>query len=147
MIQLFSRFRRQSRPARKDATNSPVDGESIGGLTLITSQSLAPFEAVGLTWVEPGQAKITRVYEDSTLHPLEEKRAGSDRVIAYLQARGSLTPGALNQARRLWRATGRQDRLWRVLLRTEELAEDAVYEAAAAAYGFLPVEVSLLETV
>ncbi len=78
---------------------------------------------------------------------MEEKRADSDRVIAYLQATGALTSGPLNRARRLWRATGRKDRLWRVLLRTEELAEDAVYEAAATAYGFLPVEVSLLETV
>jgi hypothetical protein len=78
---------------------------------------------------------------------MEEKRADSDRVIAYLQATGALTPGELNRARRLWRATGRQDRLWRVLLRTDELEEDQVYEAAATAYGFLPVEVSLLETV
>ena len=147
MIQLFSRFRRQSRPSSPDEAILPSDEESAGGLTLLKVEAPTPINPAGLTRVQQGQATITRVYEDSTLHPMEEKRADSDRVIAYLQATGALTSGALNRARRLWRATGRQDRLWRVLLRTEELAEDDVYEAAATAYGFLPVEVSLLETV
>lgn len=78
---------------------------------------------------------------------MEEKRANSDRVIAYLQATGQLEPGQLSRARRLWRETGRKDRLWRVLLRTQELEESQIYEAAATAYGFQPVNVGMVETV
>jgi hypothetical protein len=92
-------------------------------------------------------SRISRVYEDSSLYPSEEKRADSDRVISFLQATGVLRRETLMKTKRLWRTAGRQEKLWRVLLRTEEIAEDIIFEAAAVSYGFARVEVSLLETI
>ncbi len=91
--------------------------------------------------------RIKRLYEDASLFTRQEKRAESDRVVAHLLVTGALTSGALSRAKNLWRATGRKESLWRVLLRSDEISEDTVFAAAAAAYGFQPVEVSLLETV
>lgn len=117
------------------------------GLRLVGDETAPEERRPTLTVVERPRASINRIYEDSTLHPMEEKRAESDRVISYLMATGQLTKGMLNRTKRLWRASGRQDSLWRVLLRSDELPDDAVYEAAASVYSFEPVEVSLLETV
>ncbi|NNE71414.1 MAG: hypothetical protein HKN29_13780 [Rhodothermales bacterium] len=116
-------------------------------MKLVGAEASQEPERPTLTVVAKPPASITRIYEDSTLYPMEEKRAESDRVIAYLMATGQLTQGMLNRTKRLWRAAGRKDALWRVLLRSDELPEDTVYEAAASVYSFSPVNVSLLETV
>jgi hypothetical protein len=108
-----------------------------------TVSDVQPLSAVQLA----PSGQINRIYEDASLHPAEEKRADSDRVISFLQATGVLPRDTLARTKRLWRTTGRQEKLWRVLLRTEEIAEDLIFEAAAVSHGFARVDVSLLETI
>ncbi|MBO6576317.1 MAG: hypothetical protein JJ896_16520 [Rhodothermales bacterium] len=140
MIHLFRRLDRQTR-AEEDSGPIAVVAEQLPTEEPVAAPHL------NIVRLEPRRGRVHRVYEDPSLYPMEEKRAETDRVIAYLQATGELQPGTLQRAKRLWRATGRRERLWRVLLRTEEIPADKIYEAAAVSFGFAPVEVSMLETV
>lgn len=131
-------------PAKAEEADSDSTPPASGPHVL---EGMLPVPATSLRRLSRPEARIRRLYEDPSLFEGQENRADTDRVVAYLTATGSLLPGPLVRARRLWRTMGRKEPLWRVLLRGGEISQELVLEAAAVSYGFAPVEVSLLETV